>query len=53
MPHNQDSLTASRSNRTIWVNDTHSGLNRTAAVKLAPDNADLYYSRGGLLRDAI
>lgn len=34
MPHNHDSLTAPRISRAIWVNDTHSGLNRTAVSRI-------------------
>lgn len=34
MPHDRDPLTASPTTRTIWVNDTHSGLNRTAISRV-------------------
>jgi len=34
MPHDQDSLTAPGIPRRIWVNDTHSGLNRTAVSRV-------------------
>src|SRR6266478_155239 len=34
MPHNHDSLTGPRISRAIWVNDTHSGLNRTAISRV-------------------
>ena len=34
MPRNHDSLTAPRTSRAIWVNDTHSGLNRTAVSRV-------------------
>jgi hypothetical protein len=34
MPHDHDSLTAPGIPRRIWVNDTHSGLNRTAVSRV-------------------
>jgi len=34
MPRNHDSLIASRLSRPVWVNDTHSGLNRTAVSRV-------------------
>jgi FAD/FMN-containing dehydrogenase len=34
MPHNHNSLTAPRVSSAIWVNDTHSGLNRTAVSRV-------------------
>jgi len=34
MPRTHDSLTASRISRAVWVNDTHSGLNRTAVSRV-------------------
>src|SRR5215469_11934124 len=34
MPHHQGSLAAPETTRTIWVNDTHSGLNRTAVSRV-------------------
>ncbi len=34
MPRNHASLTASRFSRAVWVNDTHSGLNRTAISRV-------------------
>src|SRR5438046_10232145 len=41
MPRNHDSLTAPRTSRAIWVNDTHSGLNRTAVSRvLEPRTAE-------------
>src|SRR5437660_8753557 len=40
MPRNHDS-TASRISRAVWVNDTHSGLNRTAVSRvLEPRTAE-------------
>jgi FAD/FMN-containing dehydrogenase len=34
MPQNHESLAASRISRAVWVNDTHSGLNRTAVSRV-------------------
>ncbi|HVN45668.1 MAG TPA: FAD-binding oxidoreductase [Steroidobacteraceae bacterium] len=34
MPHYHDSLTVPRTTQRIWVNDTHSGLNRTAVSRV-------------------
>src|SRR5437588_10762237 len=34
MPHNHDSLIGQGISRDIWVNDTHSGLNRTAVSRV-------------------
>lgn len=34
MPHDHDSLAAPETTRSIWVNDTHSGLNRTAVSRV-------------------
>jgi FAD/FMN-containing dehydrogenase len=34
MPRNHDSLIPSRLSRAVWVNDTHSGLNRTAVSRV-------------------
>jgi FAD/FMN-containing dehydrogenase len=34
MSHNPGSLTASRISQPLWVNDTHSGLNRTSVTRV-------------------
>src|SRR3984885_11645037 len=34
MPRNHDSLIPSRLSQAVWVNDTHSGLNRTAVSRV-------------------
>lgn len=34
MPHDHDPVAARRITRAIWVNDTHSGLNRTAVSRV-------------------